>query len=136
MSGDFRFPISPRYLEVDGQGVVFHMWYLAYFDDALPAFLAAGGLPYPEMMADGYDVMLVRTELEWKRGLRWQDRAEILVRTAAVGRTSFGLDFAVEHDGAEVCTARTTYVVVATDGSGKREIPPRLRAALGPVPGR
>ena len=38
----FRFPVSVRYLEVDQQGVVFNMWYLAYFDDAMTAFLAAG----------------------------------------------------------------------------------------------
>lgn len=127
----FRFPVSPRYLEVDGQGVVFHMWYLAYFDDALPAYLADGGWPYADMMAAGYDLMLVRTEIEWRRGLAWLDRADVLVSTATVGRTSFGLDFVVEHGGAVVCTARTVYVVVGTDGSGKRDIPARLRAALG-----
>jgi uncharacterized protein len=27
-------------------------------------------------------------------------------------------------------TGRTVYVVVATDGSGKRPVPPKLRAAL------
>jgi len=29
-----------RYLEVDAQGVVFNAWYLAWFDDAMTAFLA------------------------------------------------------------------------------------------------
>jgi hypothetical protein len=38
-------PLEVRYLEADRQGVVFNMWYLAYADDALAGFLAAGGLP-------------------------------------------------------------------------------------------
>ena len=56
--------------------------------------------------------------------------------TARIGRTSFALDFEVRRDGSEVtCTARTVYVVIATDGSGKREIPPLIAAALGePAP--
>ena len=33
------------------------------------------------------------------------------------------------------CAGRTVYVVIAADGSGKREIPPEIRAALGePAP--
>jgi acyl-CoA thioester hydrolase len=34
------------------------------------------------------------------------------------------------RDGTEVVTGRTVYVVVATDGGGKRPIPDWLRAAL------
>ncbi len=49
----FVHPIDVRYLEVDRQGVVFNMWYLAYLDDAMTAFLSEGGLPYGDMLARG-----------------------------------------------------------------------------------
>ena len=32
-----------RYLEADQQGVVFNMWYLGYFDEAMAQFLEEGG---------------------------------------------------------------------------------------------
>jgi len=112
MSPNFTFPVNVRYMEVDAQGVVFNAWYFTYFDDAMTAFLAHGGLPYRTMLDAGFDVQLV-------------------------GRTSFTLDFEVRRgspDDPEVTTfGRTVYVVVATDGSGKREIPALLRAALGEV---
>jgi len=136
MNDVFTFPLTVRYMEVDAQGVVFNAWYLTYFDEAMSAFLTARGLPYQKMIDAGYDVQLVRSEIDWRSGLRWQDEVEIAVSTARIGRTSFALDFEVRRDGHEVtCAGHTVYVVVATDGSGKREIPPLIAEALGePVP--
>ena len=147
----FTMPVAVRYLEVDAQGVVFNSWYLAWFDEAMAAFLAHRGLPYRSMTDAGYDVQLVRSEIDWKAGIGFGDRVEIVVSTARIGRTSFALDFEVRRGGPEVtcpevtcpevtctvvtCTARTVYVVIATDGSGKREIPPLIATALGePAP--
>lgn len=134
----FSFKVNIRYMEVDAQGVVFNAWYLTYFDDAMTAFLEHGGLPYAAMLDAGYDVQLVRSEIDYLAGVRWQDPIEVVVSTSRFGRTSFVLDFEVRRgghnrdDGYEVCTrGRTVYVVIATDGSGKREIPPLLRDALG-----
>jgi acyl-CoA thioester hydrolase len=144
--GVFEHPFTVRYYEVDAQNVVFNGWYLGYFDEAMSHFLAARGLPYRVMLDAGYDVQLVRSEIDWRSGLRWQDRAAVAVSTARRGRTSFALDFEVrrypsqddtEDGGAHevTCTARTVYVVVATDGTGKREIPDLIAAALGePAP--
>lgn len=127
----FTHSVDVRYLEVDQQGVVFNMWYLAYLDDAMTAYLLAGGLPYTEMIEAGHDVQLVHTELDWAGSLGWGDRADIDVSTSRLGTTSFTLDFVVRARGRDVATARTVYVVVGTDGSGKRPVPDRLRAALG-----
>jgi acyl-CoA thioester hydrolase len=129
----FAHPVNVRYMEVDAQGVVFNAWYLTYFDDAMTAFLAHRGLPYRTMLDAGYDVQLVRSEIDYLAGVRWQDPVEVTVDCARIGRTSFNLDFQVRR-GAQVCaTGRTVYVVVATDGSGKREIPPLIRDALRPA---
>jgi len=128
----FEFPVNVRYMEVDAQGVVFNAWYLAYFDDAMTAFLAHRGLAYRAMLDAGYDVQLVRSEIDYRAGVRWQDPIAVAVECSRIGRTSFTLDFEVRR-GARVCAAgRTIYVVVATDGSGKRELPPLIREALAP----
>ena len=129
----FTFPVDVRYLEVDQQGVVFNMWYLAYFDDAMTAFLEHGGLAYGDLTGAGYDVQLVHTSLDWRGGVGWRDDVRVAVTLAAIGRTSFTLDFSVRKAGEDVVDGRTVYVAVRTDGSGKTEIPPLLRDALGPV---
>jgi acyl-CoA thioester hydrolase len=122
-----------RYLEVDQQGVVFNMWYLAYFDEAMSQFLAEGGVPYSELLASGHDVQLVHTEIDWTSGLKWEDEARVDVSLVGVGHTSFTLQFEVFAGDSPVARGRTVYVVVATDGSGKRPVPPALHQALGPV---
>ena len=135
MAGVFEHLLRVRYMEVDAQGVVFNAWYLTYFDEAMAAFLEARGLPYAAMLEAGFDVQLVRSEVDWRSGLRWQDDVRVAVSTARLGRTSFSLDFETRRDGEVTCSARTIYVVVATDGSGKREVPPLLAEALGtPAP--
>jgi acyl-CoA thioester hydrolase len=128
----FVHPVPVRYLEVDQQGVVFNMWYLAYFDDAMTAFLHAGGLSYTDMIAAGYDVQLVHTELDWSGSLGWGDVAEVHVSLSRVGTTSFTLEFSIDTGGGPVVRGSTVYVVVRTDGSGKCPVPPVVFHALRP----
>ena len=130
MATDFRHRVEVRYLEVDRQGVVFNMWYLAYFDDAMTGYLSARGISYEQLIADGLEVQLVHTEVDWSGAVRWQDEVWIEVSTAAVGTTSFTLDFRVLAGERPVCSARTVYVLVADGGGGKRALSPQHRAAL------
>jgi acyl-CoA thioester hydrolase len=122
-----------RYLEADQQGVVFNMWYLGYFDEAMTLFLEEGGLEYTDMLKAGFDVQLVRSEIDWRAPLHWPDEVVVQVGLDRAGTTSFTLSFEVSsgRTGLAVATGRTVYVVVGTDGSGKRAIPPQLSGALG-----
>ena len=96
-----------RYLEADQQGVAFNMWYLGYFDEAMAAFLEEGGLAYPDMLAAGFDVQLVHTEIDWQSSLRWQDQAQVKVELGQAGTTSFDLHFTVSSEDRQVATGRT-----------------------------
>lgn len=131
----YRHPISVRYMEVDQQGVVFNAWYLAWFDDAMTGWLAYAGLPYAELLAGGHDMQLVHTEIDWAGAVGFgDDDVAVEVTPEEAGRTSFTLRFQVLRAGGPLVTARTVYVCVATDGTGKRPLPARLRA-LFPCPG-
>jgi acyl-CoA thioester hydrolase len=127
----FEFPLRVRYMEADAQGVVFNGWYLTYFDEAFAAFLDDRGLNLKRLLAAGFDTQLVHAEIDWRAPLRWQDDVLVAVSVARLGRTSVTVDFAARQDGGEVaCAARIVYVVIATDGTGKREIPPILTSVL------
>lgn len=126
----FEQPFRVRTAEVDSQNVVFNGWYLFYFDDAMADFIASRGLTYTEMLDSGFDVQLVNAEIDWRRSLRWPEEFAVRVSTARTGTTSFALDYEARVNGEVACSARITYVVIATDGSGKRPIPPHLLLAL------
>ena len=126
----FTHHLHVRYLEVDQQGVVFNMWYLAYFDEAMTAFLASGDVSYDAMTAAGYDVQLVHSDIDWSDGLRWGDTFGVEVACARIGSTSFTLAFVVRRGGEVVVTGSTVYVVVTLGEGGKQPIPEALRAFL------
>ncbi len=123
-------PVYPSYFQFDQQGVVFNMWYFAWFDDAMSQFLGDAGYPYQELIADGLDVHLVHAEADWRAGVRYGESVLIDVVTEKIGSTSFTLSFSVRAGSQLRSTARIVYVLVGTDGSGKQPLPPKLRAAL------
>ena len=123
-------PIATSYFQYDQQGVVFNMWYFGWFDDAMTQFLGEVGYSYTALNADGLDVQLVHTEADWRDAVRYGEKVEIDVATECIGSTSFTLSFSVRAGGQVRSTGRTVYVVVGTDGSGKRPVPPKLRVGL------
>jgi acyl-CoA thioester hydrolase len=129
-SQDFTRPWRARYYEVDQQGVVFNAWYLAWFDEAMSSFLSWAGLDCAALDAHGIDFQLVRSEIDWRSGVRWGEDVELVVRPGRIGTTSFTVHFAVRREDAEICTARIVYVSVARDGSGKTPVPDPLAAVL------
>lgn len=125
---------TPRFYEIDGQGVMFNMWYLGYVDAAVDGFFEARGLPFatwPEEI--GADSHVAHIEIDWMSPVRYQDRPDVLVSTARIGGKSFTLDFAFRRGDDIVATGCAVYVTVAADGSGTTRLPGRLVEALGEV---
>ncbi|MDP9116725.1 MAG: acyl-CoA thioesterase [Actinomycetota bacterium] len=129
----FSTAVTVPYYQVDQQGVVFNMWYLAWFDDAMTAYLADIGYAYDTMNTAGLDAQLVHVDVDWKSGVRFGDQVEVQVSTQSVGSTSFCLLFTVRSKTAVHATARSVYVVIALSGAGKVSVPAALRAALTPA---
>ncbi len=134
-------PIVPRYAEVDQQGVVFNGHYLTWFDEACTGFLDHLDVTYPGLIATGYDIQVVHSEIDFKGPVRWRDSVCIEVCCERIGSTSFTLGFTVlrsSEDGPETrqqpaVRGVNVYVVVSTDDWAKRPIPPVLRDALTSV---
>ncbi len=131
----FSFPITPRFAEIDQQGVVFNGHYLTWFDESFTGFLDHAEMSYPDVIAAGYDVQVVRAELDFAAPVRWRDEVRVAVACEQLGSTSFTLAFTVlrrrkGEDEVAAVRGRSVYVVVSTSDWNKRPIPDQLRAAL------
>ncbi len=131
----FALPIVPRYAEIDQQGVVFNGHYLTWFDEACTGFLDHLGVTYPGLIEAGYDIQVVRSEIDYAAPVRWRDEVRVSVRCARIGTTSFTLEFAVLRRNGDTgedaaVQGRNVYVVVSTQDWAKRPIPDLLRRAL------
>jgi acyl-CoA thioester hydrolase len=137
----FSLPIRPRYAEVDQQGVVFNGHYLTWFDEACTGFLDHLDVTYPGLIASGYDIQVVHSEIDFKGPVRWRDSVRVEVGCERIGSSSFALGFNVLRskdgdpaaDEQSAVRGHNVYVVVSTDDWAKRPIPPVLREALTSV---
>ena len=127
----WRMPLTVRYYEADQQNVVFHGWYLNYFDEAFTAYAADLGYSIQRAHSDGVDWMVVHSEIDWHGSLRWPDAAEIAVSAVHVGNSSLTVDFAALRDGEPVCSARNVYVTVDAKEFSRVEVPVAFREAIG-----
>ncbi len=134
----FSMPVVPRYAEIDQQGVVFNGHYLTWFDEACTGLLDHLGVTYPGLIASGYDIQLVHTEVDYLASVRWRDTVRVTAECDRIGSTSFTLGFGVfrrDADTQEQIAVRgsNVYVVVSTEDWAKRPVPSLLREALTAV---
>lgn len=135
MMSEFRHRFRPRYYEIDRQGVLFNMWYLAYLDDAVGRFFTARGAAWEQWVGQGFDTQVVHVELDYAAGLTDDRDSEIVIRPGRIGNKSFTLDFVFLADldatePTEAVAGRIVYAVIAADGTGAIPIPDVLRRAL------
>ncbi|MET9631905.1 thioesterase family protein [Lentzea sp. NPDC006480] len=126
----YRF--KPRFYEIDGQGVMFNMWYLGHIDEAVDVFFVDRGLPYKSWPSMGFDAHVVHVEMDFAAGVRAQDTTEVEISTARIGGKSFTLGFAFLRDGETVCSGGVVYATVSAEGHGSIALPDVLVKALSP----
>jgi acyl-CoA thioester hydrolase len=112
----FHHPFRVRYSEVDAQGVVFNAHYLTYFDTSITEYFRALGYDYlGEVARTGVDFHLVRSVVEYKAPIRFDEEIDVCVRVARIGRSSITLALAIFGKGTEDLRATGEIVWVSTD---------------------
>jgi len=137
----YSFEIVPRYAEIDQQGVVFNGHYLTWFDEACTGLFDHLRVSYADLIAQGVDMQVVHTEIDFQAPVRWRESVRVAVRCERIGTTSFTLGFTVlgtDAEGIEKArvSGKNVYVVVSTSDWSKRPVPEAVRIALYSVAGQ
>jgi len=112
----FHFPFRVRYSEVDAQAVVFNAHYLTYFDTAITEYFRALGYDYlGEVARTWVDFHTVKSVVEYKAPIRFDEDIEVCVRVAKIGRSSINLALAIFAKGSDDLRATGEIIWVATD---------------------
>jgi acyl-CoA thioester hydrolase len=133
MATDFVHRLRVRFGECDPQGVVFNANYLLYLDVAFTELWRERLGGYAEMIGRGIDVMLVQSNLSYRRAARADDLIDVRLRVAALGTTSVTMEAAVERDGETLVEATLVHVFVDSVSLEKTAIPADVRALLAPA---
>jgi acyl-CoA thioester hydrolase len=129
----FRFGFRVRYSEVDYQGIVYFAHYATYFDVAIHEFFRS--LPYDYTAigkSTGPDFNIVRSLVEYRRPLRFDEPFEVEVALGRVGRTSLTFAPAIWAEGEVEPRATGEVVWVHADQATMRAValPAELLALL------
>ena len=127
-----------NYSETDQMGVVYHAWYLVWFDRARTEHLRRTGTSYAELEARGLRLAVGEARVRYRQAARYDDvvRVRCWVRELASRRITFG--YAVHHatDGRLLATATTAMMVLDTAFEWTRlpaSITDHLRVVTDPV---
>jgi acyl-CoA thioester hydrolase len=133
MEPDFVHRLRVRFGECDPQGVVFNANYLLYLDVAFTELWRERLGGYAEMIERGIDVMLVQSNLSYRRAARADDEIDVRLRIAALGTTSVTMEATVERAGETLVEATLVHVFVDAASLEKTPIPEDLRTLLSPA---
>jgi acyl-CoA thioester hydrolase len=123
-ASNFRFGLRVRYAEVDYQGIVYFAHYATYFDVAIHDFFRA--LPYDYTairMTTGADFNIVRSVVEYRQPLRFDEAFEVEVALGRIGRTSLTFALAIQVAGEAEPRATGEVVWVHADQATMRAVP-------------
>lgn len=118
-------PIRVRFNETDPLGIVWHGYYITYFEDGREAFGRHHGISYLDVDKHGFTTPIVKSVCEHKLSLRYGDVARI--ETAIVDTPAAKMIFRYtifDADDSIVCTGETVQVFLDKNGDLMLTNPP------------
>ncbi|WP_162178683.1 acyl-CoA thioesterase [Deinococcus marmoris] len=122
--------IRVRYAETDMMGVVHHATYPVWFEVGRTDLMREMGLPYTEIEARGYYLMLSGLNVEYRRAARYDDELTVTTRISAIRSRTVTFVYEVRRGEELLATGESRHI--ATDKQYRpARMPDDVLAALG-----
>jgi acyl-CoA thioester hydrolase len=117
--------IRVRFNETDPLGIVWHGYYITYFEDGREAFGREHGISYLDVHQYGYTTPIVKSICEHKLSLRYGDVARIETTIVDTPAAKMIFKYTIYDSNNEVaCTGETVQVFVDENGVLSLNNPP------------
>ena len=126
--------IKVRFAETDAMGVVYHANYLTWCECSRHSLLAAAGLNYNEMVAQGYHLPVVEAHINYLYPAKFGDEVQIRVKIAERPSVKIKVEYELYANSRLLATGYTVHVFVNLQGAPvkpPREILAQLRGHFG-----
>ena len=129
---DFRFmtKIRVRWMECDGQGIVYNGAYLGYLEIGQAEYYRNLGFAIYIIPQSGYfDFVVVKSTQEFKAPAKVDEIIEVYVRVSNIGNTSLTLNLEIYAEGNNrlLTSIETVYVGYDTATESTRPVPDAIR---------
>ena len=132
---DFRFmtKIRVRWMECDGQGIVYNGAYLGYLEIGQAEYYRNLGFAIYIIPKSGYfDFVVVKSTQEFKAPAKVDEIIELHVRVSNIGNTSLTLNLEIYAEGNDrlLTSIETVYVGYDTATESTRPVPDAIRGLV------
>ena len=132
---DFRFmtKIRVRWMECDGQGIVYNGAYLGYLEIGQAEYYRNLGFAIYIIPQSGYfDFVVVKSTQEFKAPAKVDEIIEVHVRVSNIGNTSLTLNLEIYAEGNDrlLTSIETVYVGYDTATESTRPVPDAIRGLV------
>jgi len=121
----FSIEMRVRYNECDPMGFVHHSNYLTYMEIGRTEMLRASGGRYREMEAAGQFVVVVRSDVRYRKPARYDDLLVVTTEATKVTAAKIVHRYTILRDDTTIVEADITLAVIDRDGRLQR-VPPDL----------
>ena len=123
--------IRVRYAETDQMGRAHHMAYVAWFELGRTELMRQNGLSYAGMERRGILLPVVRLEVDYLKGLEYEEVVDVHTSIAEVRSRRVVFDYRLVRRDDAVLIAEATSVLLSMDRAGRPcRLPEDVRAAL------
>ena len=120
----FFYTLRVRYAEVDAQGIVFNAHYLTYFDCAITEYYRKIKYDYyAEAKNSEKDFHVIKTILNYKKPLLFDQKIDVGVRVDKIGVSSLTFDLAIFNNKGKDLLAYGSIIQVYADQIKKCSTP-------------
>jgi acyl-CoA thioester hydrolase len=131
-----RYRHRVPFYETDAMGLVHHANYVRFLELARIRWMDEHHRPYREYVAEGLHFATTRVEVDYRRGLRFDDEVEIAVWLAWARGASLRMEYALTRvaPGPPELVARAATEHAMVDATGRvRRIPEAQRRAMAGI---
>jgi acyl-CoA thioester hydrolase len=119
MTFTFHTSWRVRFNEVDLQGVVHHTQIVTYLEIARVEYWRSLGISYRAMRDEGYEFIINKVAVEYKRPLFFDEIIEVAVGVKSMARASFVLAYEIRKKDGNLAIEAETGLLCSKVGSGK-----------------
>lgn len=132
---DFRFmtKIRVRWMECDGQGIVYNGSYLGYLEVGQAEYYRNLGIAIYIIPQSGYiDFVVVKSTQEFKAPAKVDEIIELHVRVSNIGNTSLTLNMEIYPEGSDrlLTAIETVYVGYDATTESTKPVPDDVRKLI------
>ncbi len=126
----FKVDFKVRDYECDLQGIVNNSVYFNYLEHARHEFLYAQGIDFAQLAKDKVNLVVIRSEMDYKQSLKPGDAFYVVVEPQRISRLKFAFKQTIIRKQDEKVMLNALVIGTSVNAQGRPFLPPQIESVF------